>query len=1040
MAETIKQWADRKRVSVTLGKQILRDLFPTRDFRSPDRRLDKEEAAGLEAEHSRRTRAATAVAVESRVEPESAAASPDPILNLAISAVGVGTRKALRSVRFQLHADFVEWLSGNPPASQRAATLRALECMVANGRPNRVKSVKGVNQGWLRTPVGGTGGMQWYLWFVGRGAKPVGDRLSQGEFLIRAVRHHDDTGEHIAAGTASDWMPWSPHDLIDEYDRQGPEVAAPLSSAQIRAIASANPVQILRGTPGAGKTTALLHGVRRLPGRVLYLTYGRALADRARNWLRSFATGDSQVVVEAISDVLGMLATAPAPRDPPLAQFRAELSRALDPRLRDLGPWCDASGLDHVALYDELHGQLFGRVTCGASVGLRPDSDRPMLPREADYVALRRPVIGEHSARTAWKAASFLDDGTIRSLFPGPTTARRASQRLLRGEDTGKLGVPDWIVIDEVQDLTLVEAEVIVELARATAKTSGKRPGLRFAGDEGQTLRPTGFTWADLKVLLSQRIAEPESSVLDCNLRSAREVAVFVEQLTRSTYPRLAKGLRPGGQKRADIDPVEGGEVAVLRVPRAALPEVMAAAKSAGAIIQPGREIPEFIAQAAKEAGVVVHTGESAKGLDFDSVVVIGLGEFVARMHTLAHAGDVVELAAEQARSLADHARVAASRAVSRLVLVELSDGDPGDGARAALDSVFAVEVSDLDGDAPEGIPESISMEILAERLEADTGDAISRLTEALRLAEHLLDRDPAAAANSADEAVKWLKRSGRTSAIGEDLRRQVHRARARARVAVALQGILAEGARDQLWAAQRSFRSAGDDQAAERVGDLARLLRPSENGVAVGQVRDALLARAMLEVGRDENPWLHAMLSPVVGARLGGLLDDTNPKDSLQARGFVDLLTGMTVQDQAQQQSLQAALMRSCDVLAQSPQDARIALQTAAGRGEPGWLRVVARALTSLGDPQAPAAWAAAGDAPEGLATLRSWGKLREAAAFSEQHGLPAPPTVVAALRALSAVEAIDANTMTAEERRTVLSAVESRLGADRPVRGRRS
>lgn len=1046
--ETIKEWADRKKVGVSLAKRMLRDAFPGKEqeFSSPDKKLGPAEVGVLEAAMERRSRTAQGVAEQPATDDASAGATSDtdPVLALDISRVErVPARRGAGETRFYLHPDFFEWFSDAPPAPQRAAVLRALESMAANGRPNRVKGVKGVNQGWLRTPAGGTRGMQWYLWYAGRGSKPVGDRVGEGEFLIRAVRHHDETEKVISAGDPESWMPWSLADLLEEYDRDAEDLARPLTTAQRAAARSESPVQVVRGTPGAGKTTAILHGVRHLPGRVLYLTYGRALADRARNWLRSFATSDAVVQVEAMSDVLGALAGVPAPRDPLLSDIRGQLSRLLGARTRELAPWCDATGLDHLLLYDELHGHVFGRVTHAQGVGLQGEVTRPLLPIQQQYVDARRSFIGADAARAAWRAASGLDDSGIAVLFPGPATAHRAIARLAAGAIPTTYAELDWIVIDEAQDMTLVEAEALVELARAVATRTGKRPGLRFAGDEGQTLRPTAFTWADVKQLLSLRAGDPATSVLDSNLRSAREVALFVEQLTRATYPLLKKGLRPGGQRRAEVDPVEGGEVSVLRVERAQLAVVLAAARSAGAIIQPGRELALDVAQAAETAGVLVQTGEHTKGLDFDSVVVLGLGDVVAEVRRLAKVGEVEELSAERARSLADHARVAASRAVSRLVLVEFDDaGDRRSGdSSEAIASVLAQEVGEHSLDVAEERASEITMEVLEERLEADTGDAISRLVDAVRLSENLLDRDPDGALKAADDAGQWLRRSGRSSAVGDEIRQQVHRQRARARVVLAVRGVDAAdpGARELLFAAQRAFRAAGDAIAADTVSDLAAILRPEESGGIVERLRQALDACGALTAHNEAEPWLTRTVEPVMRASTARLAGSATPSDVQQARPLLELLDCVRAGGESAAAAVASATLRTLDVLAGSASDARMVLDRLRDASSAEALRVRAHALSTLHDPSAPDAWATAGDSVRGLATLRQWGEVRKAVEFATNRSLPVPEGLAAVAAMLDALDVLAAAPLESEEARQLRLRMDEVLPEPRSSRGRR-
>ena len=106
----------------------------------------------------------------------------------------------------------------------------------------------------------------------------------------------------------------------------------------------------------------------------------------------------------------------------------------------------------------------------------------------------------------------------------------------------------------------MIEAALLVELARAVGRGRGKLPGFVAAGDEGQTVRPTDFDWGRAKDLLAERLGTPEALDLACNLRSPRDVSILVQN-TRSLYTALRRELRPRGQVLAESDDATVGEV-----------------------------------------------------------------------------------------------------------------------------------------------------------------------------------------------------------------------------------------------------------------------------------------------------------------------------------------------------------------------------------------------------------------------------------------------------------------------------------------------
>ena len=77
----------------------------------------------------------------------------------------------------------------------------------------------------------------------------------------------------------------------------------------------------------------------------------------------------------------------------------------------------------------------------------------------------------------------------------------------------------DRVVVDKIQDLTLLETAVVVELCLVSARRRGHAPGLLAAGDDGQTVRPSGFGWGALNDLLAARLNAPRRFHREDNLR-----------------------------------------------------------------------------------------------------------------------------------------------------------------------------------------------------------------------------------------------------------------------------------------------------------------------------------------------------------------------------------------------------------------------------------------------------------------------------------------------------------------------------------------
>ncbi len=192
--------------------------------------------------------------------------------------------------RVYCHQDFLDKLGlrRNEPVGKRAALL--LRRMAVDITRLHYKPTSGVNRGWRRSRLGGTAGSHFYAWWAPGGAPPMEkDGAFQAEreaVFVRDIRHHDDHEPLDAGRVSKDYLPLTISDLRgDEY---APE---PWTPAQARFSRSRGAARILKGHPGSGKTTALLHAADESQAeRVLYLTFSRDLGALARDYFDRFCS------------------------------------------------------------------------------------------------------------------------------------------------------------------------------------------------------------------------------------------------------------------------------------------------------------------------------------------------------------------------------------------------------------------------------------------------------------------------------------------------------------------------------------------------------------------------------------------------------------------------------------------------------------------------------------------------------------------------------------------------------------------------------
>src|SRR4051794_35141038 len=157
------------------------------------------------------------------------------------------------------HQDFLDKLAEhNRDATGRRIGFLMQRLAVDIGRLH-YKSTSGSNRGWRRSRLGGNHGSHFYAWWAPKDAPPFKgyDEFAaapDGALILRDIRHHDDHSPLTPQSLGDHYMPLTIRDLRrEEY------APSPWSPPQARFAAGRQPVRILKGHPGSGKTTALWH-------------------------------------------------------------------------------------------------------------------------------------------------------------------------------------------------------------------------------------------------------------------------------------------------------------------------------------------------------------------------------------------------------------------------------------------------------------------------------------------------------------------------------------------------------------------------------------------------------------------------------------------------------------------------------------------------------------------------------------------------------------------------------------------------------------
>ena len=649
------------------------------------------------------------------------------------------------------HQEFLDKLAlrRNEPVGKRAALL--LQRMAVDIARLHYKPTSGVNCGWRRSRLGGSAGSHFYAWWAPSGAAPVRNTSFQTgpeAVFLRDIRHHDDHTLLDAGSLSKDYLPMSVSDL------RGHEYAPePWTSTQGRFARSRGDARILKGHPGSGKTTALLHAADESQAeRVLYLTFSGDLAALARDYFDRFCSDARSFTVLTYPLWIAQL-TGRRGNEPDLAGARAQFRKDLLSHQRSLGPWSN----DINGLYDEMHAHLVGAAIPEKS-GRFPRAERVRLP-EAAYGAQRTRYLGAAATDSVIEAARRLDRGGEAPLadryFPELALAWRAAQSLTSAPHRIEPALPDYgcIAVDEVQDLTPLEVFVILSLSRHL--NSGSRRGfLLLAGDEAQTVRATDFEWAWLNDMLHETFSQPQEFRLSVNLRSPRRIAGLVNRAW-DLYDYLHKQDRPSGTGYAEVDDDSPDQVLYSALPRGELAPLLAdlsRREGLGLIAFDKSNLP-------RESLPFVLSPAEAKGLDFQSVCLLNGGSLLLRIVDERANGAAAALAK---RLAIDQLRVALSRPTERLIWLDTSP-----------EPVMVREVSRFLRPSGEMALSPITVEALRTCLEEEELEVEERIQRCQRDARQLVPIKPDLAWSRAQQAVALLGLPGDTLAVTDRLARE---------------------------------------------------------------------------------------------------------------------------------------------------------------------------------------------------------------------------------------------------------------------------
>lgn len=298
-----------------------------------------------------------------------------------------------------------------------------------------------------------------------------------------------------------------------------------------QAIYQLTPPLIIVGSAGSGKTALTLEKLKLADGEVLYVTHSAFLAQSARDlyYAHGFEREGQEASFLSYRDFLETLRVPPG-REALWRDFVGWFARMRQ----------QFKAIDPHQAFEEIRGVL-GADAAG------------VLTRE-QYLALgvRQSIFPLESRAALYdlfeKYREWLRDANLYDLN-------------LIAQQWADMAVPsyDFVVVDEVQDLTSVQLALVL-------KTLRKSGHFLLCGDSNQIVHPNFFSWSKVKTLFwrdSAMAEQQELRILQANFRNGSEVTRLANTLLKIKHQRFGSIDRESNFLVQAISG-EGGSVSLL--------------------------------------------------------------------------------------------------------------------------------------------------------------------------------------------------------------------------------------------------------------------------------------------------------------------------------------------------------------------------------------------------------------------------------------------------------------------------------------------
>ena len=267
------------------------------------------------------------------------------------------------------------------------------------------------------------------------------------------------------------------------------------------------PPLVIVGSAGSGKTALTLEKLKHAEGEVLYVTHSAFLAQSARDlyYANGFEHGGQEALFLSYREFVESI-HVPAGREAGWRDFAGWYSR-MRQNFREV---------DAHQAFEEIRGV----IAAGANGVLSRDDYRALGVRQSIFPEERRDQLYDLFEKyRAWLTEAKLYDLNL----VAQDWQTRAAPRY------------DFVVIDEVQDITTVQLALVLKTL--------KKPGhFLLCGDSNQIVHPNFFSWSQVKSLFwaDPKLAErQELRVLTTNFRNGLEATRIANQLLKIKQRRF---------------------------------------------------------------------------------------------------------------------------------------------------------------------------------------------------------------------------------------------------------------------------------------------------------------------------------------------------------------------------------------------------------------------------------------------------------------------------------------------------------------------